>query len=194
MKVSAVNEFALPLEEARINASVIMCSGFFAQVVMLIKLTGLLSFPFSMIPLPVLLCTVSAGFFAGQMKMVIQKTPLKRTCLGFIITATGLLLLITVNNRFDGLALLPGLALSGIGQGIVLSAVLRKGEQTKPVWYSRGVMIGALITATALTMTSCLLLQSGFTSHEGYPYAFALLMDLSLFGAIYVRMIERENA
>lgn len=66
MKVSAVNEFPLPLEEARINASVILCGGFFAQVVMLIKLTGLLSFPFSMIPLPVLLCTVSAGFLPAR--------------------------------------------------------------------------------------------------------------------------------
>ncbi|CAI0765354.1 Uncharacterised protein [Serratia grimesii] len=178
-------------QQAQTNAGILLFSGLVAQVALLLKLYALES-PLLMVAL--LACFIIAfvlAVFLMQLKVFKSKSRLSLVRQGFVISAIGtLLLLLALHGLPNGLPLFSAMAISGVGQGMVYSAAIRPGNNKDGHVLRRGAL---LFAGSLLAVVAVLLIQSSFTGITGFSYAFALLIDLSLLAALYVRVVELES-
>ena len=186
---------ALPrAEQARIHAGILLLSGLAAQVALLIKLAAWESALITVVLLILLFIAIFSGVYLARYRLLQRKSSLQQICLGFIISAAGLiLLLVTLHGVHTVWSLLPGIIISGLGQGMVSTAVMKKDKNKWHRFYASKRMATLLIIGVAVAVTAAVRLQSGFPGITGFPYAFALLVDIALFGALYVRIIELDD-
>jgi hypothetical protein len=179
-------------QQAQANAGILLVSGLVAQVALLLKLYALEN-PLQLIAL---LACFSIAFvlavFLMQLKVFQSKNRLSLVRHGFVVSAVGTLLLILVLHGLpkNDLQLLSAIAISGLGQGMVYSAAIRRGTNNDDHVLRRRAL---LIAGSILAVAAVLLIQSSFSGLTGFPYAFALLIDLSLLAALYVRVVELES-
>ncbi|CAI0794688.1 hypothetical protein [Serratia grimesii] len=179
-------------QQAQTNAGILLFSGLVAQVALLLKLYALES-PLLMVAL--LACFIIAfvlAVFLMQLKVFKSKSRLSLVRQGFVISAMGtlLLLLLALHGLPNGLPLFSAMAISGVGQGMVYSAAIRPGNNKDGHVLRRRAL---LLAGSLLAVVAVLLIQSSFTGITGFSYAFALLIDLSLLAALYVRVVELES-
>ncbi|WP_242452024.1 hypothetical protein [Serratia marcescens] len=85
-------------------------------------------------------------------------------------------------------ALLPGLALGGLGQGVAYrTAVGEKGALAVAYRLTTVVTLVAVVVAVSLVQTYA---APGI---KGACFALALLVDLALLGALMARIAERDR-
>ncbi|MGO3570049.1 MAG: hypothetical protein ACTIOQ_19685 [Serratia grimesii] len=180
-------------QQAQTNAGILLFSGLVAQFALLLKLYALEN-PLLMVAL--LACFIIAfvlAVFLMQLKVFKSKSRLSLVRQGFVISAIGtLLLLLALHGLPNGLPLFSAMAISGVGQGMVYSAAIRPGNNNNKdghVLRRRAL----LLAGSLLAVVAVLLIQSSFTGITGFSYAFALLIDLSLLAALYVRVVELES-
>jgi hypothetical protein len=178
-------------QQAQTNAGILLVSGLVAQVALLLKLYALEN-PLQLIAL---LASLGVAFvlavFLMQLKVLQSKSRLSLVRHGFVISAVGTLLLILVLHGLpNNLQLFSAMAISGLGQGMVYSAAIRRGTNNDGHVLRRRAL---LIAGSILALAAVLLIQSSFSGLTGFPYAFALLIDLSLLAALYVRVVELES-
>lgn len=194
MAMISVPDTLPPAGQARLHAGILLCSGLAAQGVMLLKLSAWGGLFISIALLALLVIAFAGGAYLAQWRLIQRQSTLPRLRQGFLISAAGLLLLLAASRDLPHwLPLIAGILLSGVGQGIVGNAVMKGGKKTWNSGYTPGLMATLLITGVVLAVTAALLLQTSFAGTAGFPYAFGLLLDLSLLGALYVRIIESEN-
>jgi hypothetical protein len=178
-------------QQAQTNAGILLFSGLVAQVALLLKLYALEN-PLLMVAL--LACFIIAfvlAVFLMQLKVFKSKSRLSLVRQGFVISAIGtLLLLLALHGLPNGLPLFSAMAISGVGQGMVYSAAIRPGNNKDGHVLRRRAL---LLAGSLLAVVAVLLIQSSFTGITGFSYAFALLIDLSLLAALYVRVVELES-
>ncbi|MGV8925535.1 MAG: hypothetical protein ACOH2G_07640 [Ewingella sp.] len=180
--------------QARIHAATILCSILAGQTILLLKLSARGNLFISIALLSLLCIVFSGGCFLAQFKVLQRKSLLPRLCQGFLISAAGMVLLLAASRELHSwLSLLPGIIISGLGQGIVCTAVIKGCKKEWHKWHTPIYMSAMLIIGPVLSVTAVVLLQSRFTGMTGFPYAFALLADLSLLGALYVKIIESDR-
>lgn len=194
MAMISIPDTLPPAEQARIHAGILLCSGMAAQGVLLLKLTAWGNLLISIALLALLAIAFAAGAYVAQWPAIQRQNRLPRLRQGFLISAAGLLLLLAASRDLPHwLPMLAGILLSGLGQGMVGNAVMKGGKKAWHTGYTPGLMAILLSTGVVLAVTAALLLQTRFAGTAGFPYAFGLLLDLSLLGALYVRIIESEN-
>ncbi|CAI1503901.1 Uncharacterised protein [Serratia grimesii] len=178
-------------QQAQTNAGILLFSGLVAQVALLLKLYALEN-PLLMVAW--LACFIIAfvlAVFLMQLKVFKSKSRLSLVRQGFVISAIGtLLLLLALHGLPNGLPLFSAMAISGVGQGMVYSAAIRPGNNKDGHVLRRRAL---LLAGSLLAVVAVLLIQSSFTGITGFSYAFALLIDLSLLAALYVRVVELES-
>ncbi|KFB88254.1 hypothetical protein CR62_06080 [Serratia grimesii] len=178
-------------QQAQTNAGILLFSGLVAQVALLLKLYALEN-PLLMVAL--LACFIIAfvlAVFLMQLKVFKSKSRLSLVRQGFVISAIGtLLLLLALHGLPNGLPLFSAMAISGVGQGMVYSSAIRPGNNKDGHVLRRRAL---LLAGSLLAVVAVLLIQSSFTGITGFSYAFALLIDLSLLAALYVRVVELES-
>jgi hypothetical protein len=177
-------------QQAQTNAGILLFSGLVAQVALLLKLYALES-PLLMVAL--LACFIIAfvlAVFLMQLKVFKSKSRLSLVRQGFVISAMGTLLLLALHGLPNGLPLFSAMAISGGGQGMVYSAAIRPSNNKDGHVLRRRAL---LLAGSLLAVVAVLLIQSSFTGITGFSYAFALLIDLSLLAALYVRVVELES-
>ncbi|HCK02414.1 MAG TPA: hypothetical protein DHV72_20675 [Serratia grimesii] len=178
-------------QQAQTNAGILLVSGLVAQVALLLKLYALEN-PLLMVAL--LACFIIAfvlAVFLMQLKVFKSKSRLSLVRQGFVISAIGtLLLLLALHGLPNGLPLFSAMVISGVGQGMVYSAAIRPGNNKDGHVLRRRAL---LLAGSLLAVVAVLLIQSSFTGITGFSYAFALLIDLSLLAALYVRVVELES-
>ena len=178
-------------QQAQTNAGILLFSGLVAQVALLLKLYALEN-PLLMVAW--LACFIIAfvlAVFLMQLKVFKSKSRLSLVRQGFVISAIGtLLLLLALHGLPNGLPLFSAMVISGVGQGMVYSAAIRPGNNKDGHVLRRRAL---LLAGSLLAVVAVLLIQSSFTGITGFSYAFALLIDLSLLAALYVRVVELES-
>jgi len=105
---------------------------------------------------------------------------------GFLLAAAGwLLTLLMLFGGHDWPALLAGIALGGLGQGVAYRTAV--GE--------RAAFAVACRLATVVSIVAALLIQTyAAPGARGSCFALALLVDLALLGALMARVAERDGA
>lgn len=109
---------------------------------------------------------------------------------GFSVCAAGILLImlsITISEENPGV--LSGVIISGIGYSMIYTA--NKQHHNKyGYWWIRYLTIffSAMLTAVAL------LSQSGFQGAEGAARGFAIVLDVSLLGLVYIKIRKDDCA
>jgi len=105
---------------------------------------------------------------------------------GFLLAAAGwLLTLLMLFGGHDWPALLAGIALGGLGQGVAYRTA--GGE--------RAAFAVACRLATVVSIVAALLIQTyAAPGARGSCFALALLVDLALLGALMARVAERDGA
>lgn len=194
MTMIALPDTFPPAEQARLHAGILLCSGLAAEGVLLLKLSAWGNLLISIGLLALLVIAFTTGAYLAQWPLIQRQNTLTRLRQGFLISAAGLLLLLAASRDLSHwLPLLAGILLSGVGQGMVGNAVMKGRKKKWSSGYTPGLMATLLITGVVLAVTAVLLLQTRFAGTAGFPYGFGLLLDLSLLGALYVRIIESEN-
>lgn len=124
------------------------------------------------------LAALGVSFAAGV--MLVNKGGVTRY--GFTLSAAGwLLVLLTMLSGQIGAMLLPGIVVGGLGLG------LAHGR-----FHSRKSNISVLSSVAALGVAWFIQVNSA-PGFNGYGFAFALLIDLALLGAVLVSIAEREE-
>ncbi|CAE1147836.1 hypothetical protein ACWA06_04785 [Serratia rhizosphaerae] len=145
--------------------------------------------PLPGVALPLSLALAFAcGVALGRYRPLAQPSPLVVARYGLLIAAAGLLwILLALHGRLEWTMLLPGAWLTGAGLGAVYQRHRASAPPGRhPVW---GRAALALICGAALAATQWLQWQAA----GGFNFAFALLVDMVLFGALLVRIVERDR-
>lgn len=125
------------------------------------------------------LAALGVSFAAGV--MLVNKGGITRY--GFMLSAAGwLLVLLTLLGGQIGATLLPGIVAGGLGLGMAHGR-----------FHSSERNISALSSVAALGVAWFIQVNSA-PGVNGYGFAFALLIDLALLGAVLVSIAEREKA
>lgn len=142
-----------------------------------------------------MLLTALALAFLGGAALARWRTLRNRPALailrhGFLLAAAGwLLTLLTLFGGHGWPALLPGLALGGLGQGVAYrTAVGEKGALAVAYRLTTVVTLVAVVVAVSLVQTYAA------PGVRGSCFALALLVDLALLGALLARVAERDGA
>lgn len=181
-------------EQAQSNAGILLFSGLVAQVALLLKRYALESPLLLIAMLAIFIIAFVLAVFLMQLKVFQHKNRLTRVRQGFVISAVGTLLLILTLHDLPGeLSLLTAMIVSGLGQGMVYAVAIHQGKKEGHALWRHTQAPALLIAGVILAVAAVLLIQSSFSGVTGFPYAFALLIDLSLLAALYVRVVELES-
>ncbi|MBH2803431.1 hypothetical protein ACJ8JY_02875 [Serratia sp. CY54039] len=144
---------------------------------------------------PLMLLTALALAFLGGATLARWQPLRNRPALailrhGFLLAAAGwLFTLLMLFGGHDWPALLAGLALGGLGQGVAYrTAVEEKAAFTVACRLTTVVTIVAVVIAASLVQTYAA------PGVRGSCFALALLVDLALLGALLARVAERDGA
>ncbi|BEM58767.1 hypothetical protein SME22J_26280 [Serratia marcescens] len=109
---------------------------------------------------------------------------------GFLLAAAGwLLTLLMLFGGHDWPALLPGLALGGLGQGVAYRTAV--GEKAA---FAVACRLTTVVTIVAVVLAASLVQTHAAPGVRGSCFALALLVDLALLGALLARVAERDGA
>ncbi|CAI0774318.1 hypothetical protein [Serratia entomophila] len=177
------------VEHSGTAASAIALSAPVAAGALLLKLENVLGIGVSLL----LLLTVALAFIGGaalaRWRPLQNGRALITLRYGFLLAAAGWLL--TLLMLFGGQgwpALLPGIALGGLGLGVAYRTAA--GAMGALGAVSGLTMLASIVAAVA----AALLIQTyAAPGVGGFCFAFALLADLALLGALIVRVAEREE-
>ncbi|MDR2264474.1 MAG: hypothetical protein LBE93_13615 [Enterobacter asburiae] len=191
--MTTLTEIPSPTEKVRFTAGLFLFSGLVAQIILVQLFTVRTGF-LSAVALTVLLLVALAGGFYGARWGVFRRKPAaRRIFLGYLISAAGMLLLLLASQGLDNwVSLIPGIIISGTGQGMVFRVVTEKNGSA---FLSRLSLFraGLLLSGTILSAAICLVIPVDIAGKSAFTYAFALLLDLSLLAATYARITEQNS-
>ena len=178
-------------ETIRFTASLFSYSGLVAQIVLLQQFSTY-KIAHAEFILPIFLSVAFLCGYSGiRWEILSGKNKLLRIYQGFLINALGLLFLVLASHDvYNGLLFFSGVIISGLGSGVVCIATMNRNKN-KPSSSCLYKFI-LLSAGTVLSVAVCLIVRANFTVMTGFPYAFSLLFDLSLLGAIYVKITEHD--
>lgn len=108
---------------------------------------------------------------------------------GFLLAAAGwLLMLLMLFGGHGWPALLPGLALGGLGQGVAYRTAV--GEKAA---FAVACRLTTVVTLVAVVVAVSLVQTYAAPGIKGACFALALLVDLALLGALIARIAERDG-
>ncbi|HEJ6930702.1 TPA: hypothetical protein SMF76_004650 [Serratia marcescens] len=108
---------------------------------------------------------------------------------GFLLAAAGwLLTLLILLGGHDWPALLAGIALGGLGQGIAYRTAV--GEKAA---FAVACRLTTVVTIVAVVVAVSLVQTYAAPGVRGICFALALLVDLALLGALMARIAERDR-
>lgn len=109
---------------------------------------------------------------------------------GFLLAAAGwLLTLLMLFGGHDWPALLAGIALGGLGQGVAYRTAV--GEKAA---FAVACRLTTVVTSVAVVVAALLIQTYAAPGARGSCFALALLVDLALLGALMARVAERDGA
>ncbi|MEL5296601.1 hypothetical protein PTR52_07505 [Serratia nevei] len=109
---------------------------------------------------------------------------------GFLLAAAGwLLTLLMLFGGHDWPALLAGIALGGLGQGVAYRTAV--GERPA---FAVACRLTTVVTIVAVVVAALLIQTYAAPGARGSCFALALLVDLALLGALMARVAERDGA
>lgn len=108
---------------------------------------------------------------------------------GFLLAAAGwLFTLLMLFGGHDWPALLPGIVLGGLGQGVAYrTAVGEKGA------LAVAYRLTTIVTITVVVVAALLVQTYAAPEIKGVCFALALLVDLALLGALMAQVAERDG-
>ncbi|PWW11660.1 hypothetical protein [Mangrovibacter plantisponsor] len=180
-------------ENTRFTATALLYSGLAAQIALLLMLSVQESITDAITLVLLLVIAFTGGYLGSRWPVFRQQNWLNRLYYGFLVSAAGMLFLVmALQGAYNWFPLVPGVAISGLGQGIVAMAAANTNRShpvtMRPLSRTLWKVAGAL-----LSIVVCLHIQGQFSGITGFPYAFALLLDLALLGALYVRITRAEQ-
>ncbi|EPR1089239.1 hypothetical protein ACX2XH_002904 [Serratia marcescens] len=108
---------------------------------------------------------------------------------GFLLAAAGwLLTLLMLFGGHDWPALLAGIALGGLGQGVAYRTAV--GERPA---FAVACRLTTVVTIVAVVVAALLIQTYAAPGVRGSCFALALLVDLALLGALMARVAERDR-
>ncbi|ASM12862.1 hypothetical protein [Serratia marcescens] len=108
---------------------------------------------------------------------------------GFLLAAAGwLLTLLMLFGGHDWPALLAGIALGGLGQGVAY----RTAAEEKAA-FAVACRLTTVVTIVAVVIAASLVQAYAAPGVRGSCFALALLVDLALLGALLARVAERDG-
>lgn len=176
------------------NAAFLLLSGLAAQVALLLRLNAQMGWLFAAGLVMLLFFTLAVGVLLMQTSLFAAGNTPGFLCLAFLINAAGLFLLLVACTQANNKSLLlMGTVISGLAEGAGLATILC-GE-ARQLYRARPARcrLAALIIAISLAVMTCLRIQAAFAETAGFPYAFALLLDLALLGALWIKIMRDEN-
>ncbi|HFK7188874.1 hypothetical protein ACCC84_07715 [Serratia odorifera] len=186
MRLSSQSAGCQATQQPRLIAGGIFYSGLAAEALLLVTLYGSRGLLYGLASLLTLMLAAAVGIGTARWRHAGQLAGIMH---GFLIAAAGLLLVVlALHAQRDWLALLPAVAISGVGQGMV-GAALHQGSVR-----SRSGQVRLLVYGL-LALLSCVLvlaIKQAVGGLEGRCFSFALLIDLALFGALLVRITQRD--
>ncbi|VEI68227.1 Uncharacterised protein [Serratia rubidaea] len=146
-------------------------------------------------PLPALLLPLSlalaffCGVALGCWRPLAQRPPLVAARYGLLLGAAGLLwILLALHGALVWTMLLPGAGVTGLGLGAAYQsqrAVAPPGQRAVSARIAMALTCGAALAATQWLQWQAL--------PAGFNFALALLVDMTLFGALLARIVERDR-
>ena len=131
---------------------------------------------------------VGWGFTRGQSRL--YRSPLAATRWAFLLSAAGwLLALVAWYGGQDWPALLPGVACGGAGAAVAWR--IAAGRTALPGMRVSGATVLSVAIAIAATLLTWHTAGGG---RHGVCFAFAVLLDWALLGALMVRIRQQESA
>lgn len=136
-----------------------------------------------------LLLLLVAYFMALRLVRLHLADPLTQMMAGFLINAGGwLALLLGLQQDANGAVVLVGVVMAGMGQGVVSRSLT---GLTLPPQSKLQTMI--MVVGCLLSVAICLGVGALYDTTEGMRYAVALLIDLSLLGALYTKIVREDQ-
>lgn len=191
--MATLSATALPTEKVRFSVGLFLFSGLLAQIVLLLQFSLQQSLPAAFALAGVLAIAFAGGYIGSRWEAFLPTAHLTRIRLGFLISAAGLLcLILAFRGMYSWHSLMPGVIVSGLGQGIVSRAIAGKRNGNAVSARFAKSRAGVMTTVALLSSGICLAIPLQFAGLSGFPYAFALLLDLSLLGALYIKITEDD--
>ncbi|HBZ7366856.1 TPA: hypothetical protein MM108_000553 [Klebsiella variicola subsp. variicola] len=152
------------------------------NMVPVIRVTGMLSL------LTALIAAFGAGWGFTRGQSWLYRSPLAATRWAFLLSAAGwLLALVAWYGGQDWSAMLPGVACGGAA--VAWRIAVGRSAQCGPR------VDGATLLSVVVVIAATLLAQhTAGAGRSGVCFAFAVLLDLSLLGALIVRIRQQESA
>lgn len=183
-----------PSESMRFTAGLFLYSGLFAQLALLLEFSAQRNVVTLFALVTCLTGGIAGGWLAARWKIIMQKTWCTRIWLGFLIHAAGMLLVIIASRDVQHASLwIAGVIASGWGQGVVFRAVKGKRRMGTGAVGSTRYRAGLRLSMMIVLAGICLLIPLRFVGMTGFPYAFALLFDVSLLGALYAKIVQHDS-
>ena len=140
--------------------------------------------------LALLIAAFGAGWGFARAQPRLYRAPLAATRWAFLLSAAGwLLALVAWYGGQDWSAMLPGVACGGAGAAVAWRIAAGRSAQCGPR------VDGATLLSVVVVIAATLLAQhTAGAGRSGVCFAFAVLLDLSLLGALIVRIRQQESA
>lgn len=178
MSVTVVSENPLKSAKIRFIGRLFLFSEVIAQLALLLMLSLRQPGLSTLTLIPLLLVAFPCGYC-----LLRHQALLSGMLRGFLLIAVGMLLLVVAFHApHNAYWVMAGIMISGLGQGMVGRAVSGQERRYRALLLLSGV----------LTVAVCLIVTSQFSGLSGFSYAFALLLDLSLLGAITTKITAAE--
>ena len=162
----------------------------FAAGALLINMTPVIGIVGSLTLLALLIAAFGAGWGFARSLPWLYRAPLATMRWAFFLSATGwLLALVAWYGGQDWPGLLPGVAFGGAGAATAW--------RVSAGWASpaAGRVSGAMLLSVAVAIAATLLTwHTAGAGRSGVCFAFAVLLDWALLGALIVRIRQQESA
>lgn len=183
--LSAPPSFA---EKTRFTATALLYSGLAAQIVLLLKRSIQESMVDAITLVLLLVISFTGGYLGSRWPVFRRKNWLNRLYYGFLVSAAGMLFLVmALQGAYHWLSLVTGVPISGLGQGIVAMAATDTDRNHHAAMRPLSRIL-LRVAGPLLAIVVCLHIQGQFSGITGFPYAFALLVDLALLGALHAKI------
>lgn len=186
-----INNGALgAMEHTGTAASALALSVPVAAGALLLKTENLLGIGATLMLLTALALAFLGGAALARLRPLRNRPALAILRYGFLLAAAGwLLMLLMLFGGHGWPALLPGIALGGLGQGVAYRTAV--GEQAGLAVACR---LTTVVTIVAVVVAASLVQTYAASGVKGSCFALALLVDLALLGALMARIAERDGA
>ncbi|CAI1692466.1 MULTISPECIES: hypothetical protein [Serratia] len=186
-----INNGALgAMEHTGTAASALAFSVPVAAGALLLKTESLLGIGATLMLLTALALAFLGGAALARWQPLRNRPALAMLRYGFLLAAAGwLLTLLMLFGGHDWPALLAGIALGGLGQGVAYRTAV--GERAA---FAVACRLTTVVTIVAVVVAALLIQTYAAPGARGSCFALALLVDLALLGALMARVAERDGA